>query len=131
MEQNQELMFKLSMFEQQMRQLQEQMQAVEQGIVELSSLDFDLKDLENSQDKEIFAPVGRGIFIKAKVLSDELTVDIGNRNFVKKTVPETQNIIKNQISKLEEIKDELNKSFEGLNSEIGKIIEESEKQQKN
>lgn len=127
MEENQEFLFKLSIFEQQMRQLQEQLQAVEQGIIELGTLNLDLKELENGEGKEIFASIGRGIFAKAKLLSNDLTVDIGEKNFVKKSVPETQEIIEKQIEKLENAKEELNKGLEEVSKEVEKAISESEK----
>ena len=127
MEPNQELIFKLSMFEQQMGQLQQQLQAVEQGIIELSTLNLDLKDFEGSKGKEIFAPIGRGIFTKAKLISEDLTVDIRNKNFVKKTIPETQEIINKQILKLERVKNDLNKNLDQVNLEAEKIIKESQK----
>ena len=38
----QELMMKLSMFEQQIQQLNQQLQALEEGIVEMNSLNFAL-----------------------------------------------------------------------------------------
>ena len=41
-QEQQEILFKLSMFEQQVQQLQQQLQAVEQGIVELNSLSLGL-----------------------------------------------------------------------------------------
>jgi prefoldin alpha subunit len=127
MENNQELLFKLSMFEQQMNQLQQQLQAVEQGILELGTLNIGLKELENGEGKEIFAPVGRGIFAKAKLISNDLVVDIGNKNFVKKNIPETQSIIKKQIEKLENAKEELNMGLEMMSNEAEKIISESQK----
>lgn len=126
MEENQEFLFKLSIFEQQMRQLQEQLQAVEQGIIELGTLNLDLKELENGEGKEIFASIGRGIFAKAKLLSNDLTVDIGEKNFVKKSVPETQEIIEKQIEKLENAKEELNKGLEEVSKEVEKAINEGE-----
>jgi prefoldin alpha subunit len=115
------------MFEQQMNQLQQQLQAVEQGILELGTLNIGLKELENGEGKEIFAPVGRGIFAKAKLISNDLVVDIGNKNFVKKNIPETQNIIKKQIEKLENAKEELNMGLEMMSNEAEKIISESQK----
>ena len=127
MENNQEVMFKLNMFEQQMRQLQQQLQAVEQGMIELSTLNMDLKELNGSEGKEIFAPIGRGIFAKAKLVSEKLTVDIGEKNFVQKTVPETQKIINKQILKLETAKNELNKGLDELSNEAEKLIHESQK----
>ena len=66
----QELMFQLSMFEQQIQSIQQQLQAVEKAIQELSSLVLGLEDLKGSEGKEILAPIGKGIFVKTK-LSDE------------------------------------------------------------
>jgi len=88
-QENQENIFKLAMFEQQIRQMQEQLQAIEQGMNELNILNLGLDELKGKEEKEIFAPIGRGIFVKSKILSEELIVDVGNKKLVKKTIPET------------------------------------------
>lgn len=123
-EKQQELMFKLSMFEQQIQQIQQQVQAVEQGIVEMNSLNFGLDELVGKEGKEILAPIGRGIFVKSKLISEKLTVDVGGRNFVKKTIPETKKIIEEQIKKLEDVKKDLNDNLEKLGGELMKVMEE-------
>ena len=122
----QELMFKLSMFEQQIQQLQQQLQAVEQGIVEMDSLSQGLGELVGSVDKEIMAPIGRGIFVKTKLLSEDLTVDIGNKTFVKKSIPEAQEMIKVQLVKLDEVKKELNDNLEKVGEEMQKVMAEGQ-----
>ena len=121
---NQELLFRLSMFEQQVQHLQQQLQAVEESIVDISILNNGLDEITNSVDKDILAPLGRGIFVEAKLLSDKLTVDVGGRNFVKKTVPQTKKIIEEQIKKLGEIKEELNEKIEEISEELTKAISE-------
>jgi len=119
MDKNQEeLMYKLSMYEQQINQLQQQLEAVEQAIIEMNSLVLGLNELTGSKEKEILAPIGRGIFVKTKLISEDLTVDVGGKNFVKKSIPETKELIKSQIKKLEEIKEELNKNLEEINNEL-------------
>ena len=123
-----ELIYKLSMFEQQIKRFQEQMLAIEQGIQELQELNKGLSDLEKSDQTEIFASLGKGIFIKAKILSKDLIVDIGNENFIKKTIPETINIIKDQIKKLLEAKGELNKVIEELNNGLNETVLDFENQ---
>lgn len=120
-EKQQELMYKLAVFEQQIQQLQQQLQAVENGIVELGNLNFGLDELKDGKGKEIMSPIGQGIFAKTKLLSEDLIVDIGGKNFVKKTIPETKNLIENQIKKLNEIKKDLQNSID----EIGKDFEKS------
>ena len=122
----QEFMVKLNMFEQQIKHLQEQLQAVEQAIVEMSSLSIGLDELIGSEDKEILAQIGRGIFVKAKILSEELTVDVGGKNFIKKTIPETKKTIEEQIKKLEEVKKELEDNLEKLSRELMKVYMEEQ-----
>ncbi len=117
-----ELIYKLSMFEQQIKQFQEQILSIEQGIQELQELNKGLSDLEKSNQEEIFAGIGKGIFIKAKMISKDLIVDIGNENFIRKTIPETIEVIKNQIKKLLEAKVELNKVIEELNNSLNETV---------
>ena len=128
-EEQQELMFKLSMFEQQIQQMQQQLQAIEQGVVELTSLNLGLGELVGSEGKEIMAPIGRGVFVKAKLLSEELTVDVGGKNFVKKSIPDTQEIINEQIKKLEDVKKSLSNSMEEINQELTRTVMNAQKEQ--
>jgi len=117
-----ELAIQFQMFEQQIRMLQEQLQAVEQAIIELGSLNLQLDELIGKKDNEILAPIGRGIYANAKLLSDELLVDIGNKNFVKKSIPETKKILQDQIKKLGKVKEELNGELEKINIELTKVF---------
>ncbi len=113
-----ELMYKLQMYEQQIQQLQQQLEAIEQAIVEMNSLVLGLDELTGSKEKEILAPIGRGIFVKTKLISEDLTVDVGGKNFVKKSIPETKKLISDQVIKLEEVKKELNDNLEEINKEL-------------
>ena len=99
----QELIMKLGMFEQQMRQIQEQLQLVEQNIIELSSLSLGLDELKGKKDEEILAQVG-------------------SKNFVNKNIADAKKLIENQIGRLNEIKESLSNSLEELNTEVTKII---------
>ena len=126
MEQNQqEFILKLSMFEQQMNQIQQQIQAVENGIAELNLLNFGLEDLRGKKDLEIMAHIGKGIFARGKLTSEELVVDVGDKNFVTKSIPETKELINKQIEKLEEVKRELNEALEKIGEEINSVLEEA------
>ena len=118
----QELLFKLSVFEQQIRQLQQQINSIDEGMVELESLYVGLDEMKNSQGKESFSPIGRGIFVKSKITSEDLLVDVGGRNFVKKSVEETRNMIKKQIEKLDEIRKDLNNNLFEIGKEAEKLI---------
>lgn len=126
-EKEHELMTKLNMFEYQIQQLQQQLQAVEQAISELSELNKGLEELIGKKDNEIFATVGRGIFVRAKILSEELIVDIGNGNLVKKSITDTKRILKDQIKKLHNIKDEINSEIKKINEELTKVFLKNQK----
>lgn len=125
----QEVIFKLSMFEQQMQQLQQQLQAVERGINELETLNLGLDEIKGSKDKEIFAQVGRGIYVKAKVVSEELLVNVGEKNFVKRNVKEAKELILGQIKKLKDVETDLERTIEMTNSEFTELIQEYQKNQ--
>ena len=126
-EPSQELMFKLQMFDQQIKQIQQQLQAIEQGVVEMTTLNAGLDELVGKKGKEIFAPIGRGVFAKAKLESEKLNVDIGGGNFVQKSIPETKKIIEDQIKKLQDVRKELENNLEKIGEEFNKTIMEAQK----
>lgn len=123
----QEIIFKLQMFEKQIQQLQQQLQAVEQALVEITSLNLGLDELKGAKGKEVLAPIGRGIFAKTKLDSEGLLVDVGGKNFVKKTIPETKKIIEEQIKKLDDVKKELNENMEKVGEEMNNVFAEAQK----
>lgn len=119
----QEIMFKMSMYEQQIQQLNQQLQAVEQAIIEMGSLNLGLDELVGKEGKEILAPIGKGIFAKTKLISEDLIVDVGEKTFVKKSIPDTKKLIQDQVMKLEEVKRELEDNLEKINEEVREILE--------
>ena len=126
----QELTFKFQMLEQQIMAIQQQLQAVEQTLIDMASLNLGLDEIK--KDKEILSPVGAGIFAKSKLISEELIVAIGDKNYIKKSIPETKKLIQEQIMKLEEVKENLNQELEKINEEITRtMIEYQEKDGKN
>ena len=125
-EPSQEMMFKLQMFDQQIKQLQQQLEAVAQGIAEMTTLSVGLDELVGKKGKEIFAPIGRGIFAKAKLESEELNVDVGQGNFVQKSIPETKKIIEEQIKKLKDVQKELEEGLQKIGEEFNKTIMEAQ-----
>jgi prefoldin alpha subunit len=125
----QELMFKFQMFEQQIQGLQQQMQAVEGAVAEMESLNLGLDELKGKKDEEIMASIGKGIFARAKLLSEDLIVDVGGRNLVKKSIPETQDIIKKQVEKLKDVQKELEKAMQEINEDLTKTMLEHQNNQ--
>ena len=122
---SQEILYKLGMFEKNMEMLNQQLELVEKSILDLGSLDFGMDEIEDSIGKEVLAQLGRGIFLKTKLISNEVVVDVGGKNFVKKSIPETKKIIKEQIEKLNQIKKELEEEIEKIDKEAAKLIFDS------
>ena len=88
-----ELMIKFSMFEQQIRQIQQQLEVLERNILEMNSLNFGLDEFKGAKGKDVLAQVGKNIFVKTKLAAEDLIVDIGNGNFVKKNIDDTKKLI--------------------------------------
>lgn len=126
-QEEQELIYKLSIYEQQMQQLQQQLEVVEKTIVDVSSLNSELDELKGKAGEEIFTPVGRGIFAKAKLLSEELMINVGDGNLITKSIPETKKLIEKQIDKLKEVRKELESNLEKISHELEELMKEAEK----
>lgn len=118
----QELTLKFQMLEQQIMAIQQQLQAVEQTLIDMTSLHIGLDEIKTN--KEILAPVGAGIFAKAKLISEELVVGIGDKNYIKKSISETKKLIQEQIKKLEIAKEELNFELDKMNDEVTRVMVE-------
>lgn len=124
-----ELNQKFQIFEKQITQIQEQDRAIEQAILDLNQIGSGLDEIVGNGDSEIMAPIGRGIFVKAKLLSEKLTVDIGGGNFVTKTISETKKMIEEQSGKLKLMKKDLDKEMERINIELTKTMQEAQEVQ--
>lgn len=122
----QEMMQKLQMYDQHMQQLKKQFQAVEQGIKEVTQISSGLEELKGSEGKEILAPIGRGIYAKVKLISEDLIVDIGEGNMIKKSIDDTKNIISEQVEKLEDVKKDLNSNMGQIQQELQKMLTEAQ-----
>jgi prefoldin alpha subunit len=125
----QELNQKFQVFERQIIQLQDQIRTIDQATYDMQLITHGLDDLRGKEGEEIMAPIGRGIFVKAKLLSEDLTVDIGGQNFVKKTIPEAKELIESQSKKFKDVKKELEENLEKINQEITKIMSEHQASQ--
>jgi len=123
-ENQQEIIARLGMIEQHMQGLQEQLSSVDKGVMELNQLKFGLDELKGSEGKEIVASIGKGIFVKTKLLSEDLIVDIGNKKLVKKNIEDTQKLIEKQVVNLEEAKKEINNNLDLVSKEAEKLIKD-------
>ena len=122
---NQEQLIQLQVIEQEANQLEQQLQLIEQNLAEMQELSSGLNELENSGEKDVLANIGKGIYIPAEIKSKELIVEVGNKNFVKKTIPETKKIIEEQIEKLNSAKQQIVDKVDELQGQMNGLIEPS------
>jgi prefoldin alpha subunit len=115
-------LMQLQMMEQEANQIEQQLQLIEQHTSDLNSLKIGLDELEKTDKKEILANIGKGIYINAEIKNKELLVEVGDKNLVKKTIPETKKIVESQIAKLTDAKQEMMQRIESLGLEMNEII---------
>lgn len=127
---NQEQLIQLQEIEQEAQQLEQQSQLIEQSLVEMQSLNSSLDELEKTDKKEILANIGRGIYVPAEIKGKDLTVEVGNKVFVKKTIPETKKIIEGQIEKLGSARLQISNKIEDLRLEVNQLMKSDEKEEK-
>lgn len=125
--QQEEFNEKLKKFEEQIKPIKQQLDSVEQALSDLYSLHTGLDEIKEGQ--EILAPVGKGIFVRAKTLSEDLTVDIGGKKYVKKSVPDTKNLIGKQLEKMQQVKEELNQEMEKINNQLSETMRQYQNSQ--
>lgn len=124
-----EYVLQLGMLEQQAREIQQQVALVNQKINELNVLKISLGKLHETNEKEFLAPLGEGVFVKAKLEDKELFVNVGSKIMVKKSIKETESIIDKQNTQLEGLRKELEQGIENLNIELQSIVEKARKEQ--
>jgi prefoldin alpha subunit len=126
-----ELNQKFMVYEQQIRQFQEQLNAVERATLDMSSIYEGLDDLKGKEEQEILAPMGRGIFVKAKLLSEKLTVEVGEGIFTEKSIDETKSLIEKQQVKMKNTQKDIESELEKINQEITVTMREFQENKNN
>lgn len=119
---SQEILYKLGVFEKNLEMLNQQSQLIDRNIIELTSLNSGMDEIKGSVGKEVLAQLGRGIFVKTKLVSNDIVVDVGGKTFVKKSIPETKKIIEEQIEKLNQIQKELENEAQKIDVEMSELV---------
>ncbi len=119
----------------QIKQLQQQVEAVEEKRQELGTAVSSLDELKNAQkNAAMLAPITEGIFASATLgNSDELVVNVGGNVCVRKTVEEAKGMLKEKLQEIsgyqESMLEELNRLTDhaaALESQLGQMLQEEE-----
>ena len=113
----------LQLLDQQIRNIQKQLQLVENQIIELIITRQGLDELgEVKVNSETLAPLASGIFIKADIKDkDNLIVNVGSNVAVEKTREEVKELINKQLDEVKKVQNELLFQLQSLSIEAQKI----------
>ena len=119
----QEMYMEFKAIEQHIKQLQQQLEAVTNQLIELHGTGSSLEELRKIYSgKEIFVPLSSGIFAKARVQdTSELLVNVGAGVAVKKDVASTKKLIQNQIEEIKKIQKHMIEELEKMTSHAAGI----------
>ena len=126
----QQQIMQIQMMEQEAQQLNQQLQLIEQNVSEMQELGLSLDEVNKGESKEILASLGKGIYIPVEIKDKKLIVEVGRKNFVKKTIPKTKEIIKEQLEKLVTAKAQIIERLDSLQIEINGLMQSVEKDMK-
>ena len=122
-EEKKEYLIKLNLLQQQAEKIGQENENVTKQVIELQELKENLQDFLASKGKDSLISLGKGIYTKAELKEKELYVNIGANIVVKKRVPETVELIDEQIKKLEEVKESFGKELGLLNMQLNHLLE--------
>lgn len=125
---SQEILQKAMTLRFQSEEVEKQLQFVQEQIVEMNEFTKTLDSFNESEESEILAPLGKGVYMKAKKEKGEkLFVQTGAGVVVRKTPEEAKRVITGQIKKFTEVKIHLTAQLETFRHEFGLMLEEVEK----
>ena len=124
----QEQLMQLQMIEQEAEQFTKQSELIEQNISEMEELRASLEELEDKETKEILANLGKKIYIPVEIKDKTLIVEVGNKNFVKKSIPETKILIDEQLKRLLAAKSQIIERLEVMQKDMEIIMNEIQKE---
>ena len=124
---DQQQIMRIQMVEQEAEQLSKQVELIDQHISEMKELEETLEKIEEKDTKEILANLGKKIFIPVEIKDKNLIVEIGNKTFVKKSIPETKKLIAEQLEKLTGARAQILGRLEELQEEMQGMIDEIQK----
>jgi prefoldin alpha subunit len=124
---SQELFVQAQVLQEEFQKLEEHSEIIEKQILELNDFVNSLNHLSKTNEKEIIASIGKGVYVKTNLVEKELFVEVGSGILVKKTPQEAQIIIEDQLDKLNGARTQINGQKEICLNAIKETIAEIEK----
>ena len=101
----QEIYMEYKAIDEHIKQLQKQLEALTNHLVEIHSTNSSLEDLDKiKKGKEIFVPISSGIFAKGTINdTSELLVNVGANVVVTKDIASAKKLIQHQIEEMKKV----------------------------
>ena len=103
---------------------EKQLEFVNHQIKELEEFGNGIEEFGDIENKEILAPIGRGVFIKADRKDEKLFVEVGAGVVIKKDSGEVKEIIDGQIKKFHGARGQLREQLQEYASAFYEMLEE-------
>ena len=126
----QEILQRAMTLKEQSEESENQLNFVMQQIRELLEFSKILEELEKNKEKEILAPLGKGVYAKADRKDEKLFVEVGVGVVVRKTPKETKKVIEDQLKKFSEARIQLTAQLEVFKEEFRYMLEQVERLKK-
>ena len=107
-EEMQKAVFEISMMENRLKQLDQNLSMIEQQIMEHERIENSLNELGKEKNSDMIFPIGAGVFANGNLKdSESLLVSIGSGIVIEKNLAETNLIISKRKEKLVSLREEL------------------------
>jgi len=126
---DQEQIMQFQMMQEEANKFSQQLQMIESNLKEIEEIQNGLSEIEKKETIEILANIGKKIYIPVEIKDKNLIIEVGNKKFVKKSITETKELIKEQIVKLNSARQEITQRLEQLQEEAGRLMMEIENSQ--
>lgn len=120
----QEILQRAMTMRQQSEEIEKQLSFIKEQIFELEQFADNLQTLKESKEKEILAPLGKGVYVKSERLEDTFFVEVGAGVVVKKSLEDTKRIIDGQIDKFTQVKVHLVEQLEAFATQFRAMLSE-------
>ena len=97
-------------------------------IAELKQFSDSASVLSSTKENKILAAIGKGVYVPALLIPEKIFVEAGAGVVVQKTLPELQDVIREQLAKLKESQRAIEMQLELATQQLQKLMAELEKQ---
>lgn len=112
--------------QQQAEQMNKYLEELEQKRQEFEQTKESLKEFEKTPvETQTMIPVASGIFAQGKITENkELIVNVGANILVKKNIPQTVDLIDEQVKEIEQAQTKITQDIQKINLEINSLFKE-------